>query len=436
MATEVDTAAAAPGQHGAPGWAEGGGSLDGALLAAPEAALLEHPGARRQGRLLSHGLCQDGDNTRLLVWQWGRYGGGPRTAVNFAAGFDAIEGMEAILSLSTAAEIMLAGHWPGRVLPVDTYTGRLGYIGRVLRSPVFLPALERRIRALSPRLALCAMPGPLDLLMHAALTRLRIPYAVVVHDADLHPGDGFMLQMGLQRALVRRCDAIVTLSEHVRARLEAQGLTAGKPVLAAQLPEFGLAGLPPPRAHGGKLRVLSFGRLLPYKGLGLLAESLSRLLPRDDIEVRIVGKGPDSAALQALRLMRDVTVENGWVPEAEVAGLLAWADVVVLSHTEASQSGVAAAAISAGRWVVATRVGGLVEQASMAPNAWLCDPDPASLASALQEVLRCAAEPAGGQGRAQEWQNPVTRLAADLLDALPARRKQKTLIRFGHGLSG
>jgi glycosyltransferase involved in cell wall biosynthesis len=422
MNTEVDADAAAPTRLGAEGWAgRGVVSLDAAFMEPDQAALLQDETRAPHGRVRPRGFRDDAERTRLLIWQWGRYGGGPRAAVNFAAGFNAVDGMESILSLSTASEIMRSGRWPGRALPVDTYTGRLGYVGRVVRSPFFLPSLKRQIRALAPRVALCAMPGPLDLLMHAALARLRIPYAVVVHDADLHPGDGVVFQMSLQRALVRRCDAIVTLSDHVRRRLEEQGLTAGRPVLSAQLPEFGLAGLPAPRSHGGRLRVLSFGRLLPYKGLGLLAEGLSRLLPRDDLEIRIVGRGPESPALDSLRLMQGVTVENRWVPEDEVAGLLAWADVVVLSHTEASQSGVAAAAMSAGRWVVATRVGGLVEQVSMTQRACLCEPDPASLAAALREVLRRSCEPAAAPGPPPDWQSSVTALAADLLEALPMR---------------
>ena len=101
----------------------------------------------------------------------------------------------------------------------------------------------------------------------------------------------------------------------------------------------------------------------------------------------MVGSGPESEALDALRRLPGVRVENRWVPEHEVGALLAWADALVLSHTEASQSGVAAAAIAARRWVVATRVGGITEQLAGEPLARLCDPTPASLAAALRGLL-------------------------------------------------
>src|SRR6185312_4175108 len=78
---------------------------------------------------------------------------------------------------------------------------------------------------------------------------------------------------------------------------------------------------------------------------------------------------------------------NHWVPEDELGSLFAWADVLVLPYKEASQSGVAPAAIAAGRFVVSTRVGGLAEQLSGERLATLCEPDAPSLAAALRDVL-------------------------------------------------
>ncbi len=349
---------------------------------------------------------------RILVWQWGRFGAGPRVAADFAALFNTLPGTDAALSLSTHAEILAGPHRPRCELPVPTYDSIASYAGRVLQSPLFVPWLARRIRALQPSVALCAMPGPLDLAMHAALRRVGVPYAVVTHDADLHPGDGYPLQMTLQRRLLRRADAIVVLSDHVRARLDALGLTAGKPVLKTSLPPHTLdIPPPPPRAHGGKLRLLCFGRLLPYKGLDLLADALALLLPRPDVEIRIVGFGPESAPLAALRGLPGVSVENRWVPEDEVGALIAWSDAVVLTHREASQSGVVAAAVAAGRWVVATRVGGLAEQLAGQQAALICSVDARAIAQAL---LRLLDDPPVFGGSVPDWRLDAGRLAEAL----------------------
>ncbi len=377
---------------------------------------------------------------RVLVWQWGRRGAGPRVAAELAASLRRLPGTAVSLSLATGAELLAGPHPPPCALPFRTYRGLSGLLGRVLLAPALLPGLARRVRALRPDLALCAMPGPLDLLMGVALRRAGVPYAVVVHDADPHPGDGFPLQMALQRRLVRHADAAVALSGHVAGRLRDQGLVEGKPLILASHPPL-LFGPPPPPpgAHGGPLRVLSFGRLLPYKGLDLLADALALLAPGGgdavapgageagrsapalpELVVRVVGQGPEGEALGRLRRLPFVRVENRWVPEDEVGALLAWADVLVLSHREASQSGVAAAAVAARRWVVATRVGGLPGQLDHEPLAELCEPEAGSIADALARVLgRLAAGPPAPGGEGEGWQGTAALLLGELRRLLP-----------------
>ena len=356
---------------------------------------------------------------RILVWQWGKRGAGPRVAADFAALFNTLPGVDAALSLSNRAELLAGPHRPRCELPVATYASLAGYVGRLLSTPRFVPWLAERIRALQPTVALCAMPGPFDLAMHAALRRTRVPYAVVVHDAELHPGDGHAIQMRLQRALLHRADALVVLSDHVQARLDALGITSGKLVLRTSLPPYALAEPPPPpRAHGGKLRLLCFGRLLPYKGLDLLAEALRLLLPRPDLEVRVVGFGPESPELAALRGFSGVSVENRWVPEDEVGALLAWSDAVVLTHREASQSGVAAAALAAGRWIVATRVGGIAEQLAGQAAARLCDIDAQDIARALKNLL---IDPPRANAPPPDWRDDAAALAEQLRARLAPR---------------
>jgi glycosyltransferase involved in cell wall biosynthesis len=324
---------------------------------------------------------------KVLVWQWGRFGAGPRLGVEYADALGSVASVQPMLSLSDQAEIVSG---PGAVrcdLPVRTYSDLPAYIGRLLSLPRFVPWLTQQVAALAPDIALCAMPGPLDLAMHSALRRVGVPYAVVVHDADPHPGDRYKLQLTLQRRLVRRADALVILSDHVERRLSAQGLLRASRLIRSTLPQPPILDLPPVRAHGGPFRLLSFGRLLAYKGLDILAGALAQVLPDTPMVVRVVGQGPEGPELAALRRIPGVTVENRWVPETEIPDLLAWADGLVLSHREASQSGVAAAALAARRYLVATRVGGLAEQAAGDASAVLCDVDPDSLAQALRHML-------------------------------------------------
>lgn len=356
---------------------------------------------------------------RVLVWQWGKRGAGPRYAAELAESLRRIPGAAVTLSLSSGAEIMAGPDAPRCEMPVPTYAGLGGFARRVLAAPGAIGPLARRLRALRLDIAICAMPGPLDLLMAAALRRAGVPMLVVVHDADAHPGDGLPFQMTLQRRLVTRSQGVIALTAHVAERLRAQCLAGmSRTLFPAALPPFRFgAKPPPPGAQGGPMRLLSFGRLLPYKGLDLLAEAVARLPQEAPFALRVVGQGPESAPLAALRAAPGVTVENRWVPEEEVGRLLAWADALVLPYREASQSGVAAAAIAAGRWIVSTDVGGLREQLGGYAGAVLCPPDAASLAAAIAALLRDPPAAPGADGAADprvEWHQTNARLYAAL----------------------
>jgi glycosyltransferase involved in cell wall biosynthesis len=354
---------------------------------------------------------------RVLVWQWGRFGAGPRFASDLAAALDGLPGVEGLLSLSAEAEVLRGAHPPHCDLPVRTYRNAAGLAVRTLGASALVRHLVGQLRTLRPDLAICAMPGPLDLLFLRALRRAGVAVAVIVHDAEPHPGDGFPLLMWLQRRLVRGADAVVALSSHVAQRLGQRSmLRPGAKLVVATIPPFDFGEVSPPLSHGGSFRLLMFGRLLPYKGLDLLAEALQSLGARADLRVRIVGRGPESTTLRTLRGVEGVSVENRWVPEEEIGALIGWADALVLPYREASQSAVAAAALAAGRWVIATRVGGLAEQLAGKELARLCDPDAPSLAEAIRGMLERPLPPAGESppDPAAAWGALAQRLVAEL----------------------
>jgi glycosyltransferase involved in cell wall biosynthesis len=195
--------------------------------------------------------------------------------------------------------------------------------------------------------------------------------------------------MWLQRRLCRRANAVAALTAHVGDRLIGQKLagTPDRPLIRLRHPPMRYEFTPRSDNDAGPFRLLSFGRLLPYKGLDLLVGSLKLLGRRPGLIVRVVGSGPEGPELAALRTLPGVTVENRWVPETEVGALFSWADAVVLPYREASQSGVAAVALAANRTVIATSVGGLAEQLRDEPLAILCDPNARSVADALRRVL-------------------------------------------------
>ena len=357
---------------------------------------------------------------KVFVWQWGRRGAGPRFGACLADALRSRPGMEVTLSLCQDAEILAGPNPPLCEMPVSTYGGIISFLLRLAMAPFALPLLVHRMRRLMPDLAICAMPGPLDVLMAAALRLLGTRLVVVVHDADAHPGDGFPMQMALQRLSCRLAGGLAVLCGHVGTRLRQQGLggTARRPIIPFSHPPFAF-DIPPHGREAGPPRLLFFGRLLPYKGLDVLAAALASLPSDVEIAVRVVGCGPESSALEALRRCRGVTVENAWVPETEIGDLLAWSDALILPYREASQSGVAAAALAAGRPVIATRVGGLREQLSDAPQAVLCEPDADSVARAIRVWLQAPMPLGLPADAATAWRQAVSDLLLAIGTALP-----------------
>jgi glycosyltransferase involved in cell wall biosynthesis len=369
---------------------------------------------------------------KVLVWQWGRRGAGPRFGACLAEALRDRPGIEVALSLCRGAEIMTGPNPPRCEMPVRTYRGMASFLLRLVTAPLALPFLLVRLRRIRPDLAICAMPGPLDLLMAVALLLFGTRLVVVVHDADVHPGDGFPLQMTLQRLLCRCADGLAVLCEHVGSRLQQQGLagTARQKLIRFEHPPFAFAT--PATERGpkqaarrveGPPRLLCFGRLLPYKGLDLLAEALAALPAETAMSVRVVGSGPESPALDVLRGCRGVAVENRWVPETEIGALLAWSDALILPYRDASQSGVAAAAVAVGRRVIATRVGGLGEQLADCPQAVLCEPDADSLAGAIARWLETPSNVVAPVDAATAWQQAVSSLLLAIGTGLPPKTR-------------
>lgn len=136
------------------------------------------------------------------------------------------------------------------------------------------------------------------------------------------------------------------------------------------------------------IRLLFFGRIMAYKGLHLFLDTVDQL--RSDgiaVEAGVFGEGPLGSATERLQRM-GAEVVNRWLSGAEIAAALARYHAVVLSHTEASQSGVAATAFGAGVPVIATPVGGLIEQVTDGVTGVLAKrTDALALAAAVKHLL-------------------------------------------------
>lgn len=161
------------------------------------------------------------------------------------------------------------------------------------------------------------------------------------------------------------------------------------------------AAAPAPRDPGGPTKnLLYFGVIRPYKGVRELVQAFEALPESEAAGLRltIVGETWEGcedevrAALDSPRRDR-ITVVNRYVTDEELSGFVAAADVVVLPYRRSSSSGPLHIAMSAGRAVVVTDVGGIAEAVEGYAGAVLVPPaDVGALARGLLAGRDRAAE--------------------------------------------
>jgi glycosyltransferase involved in cell wall biosynthesis len=135
--------------------------------------------------------------------------------------------------------------------------------------------------------------------------------------------------------------------------------------------------------------VLFFGRISPYKGVQILVEAWKTIREiLSDARLMIVGDGDFGFDVSPLREDERVELCNRRVGGDELVGFLRRCSLVVLPYIEASQSGVLLTALSFGKPVVITEVGGLTEMVEHGVTGLVVPPnDPVSIARAVIELL-------------------------------------------------
>jgi glycosyltransferase involved in cell wall biosynthesis len=238
------------------------------------------------------------------------------------------------------------------------------------------------------------------------------PAVAVVHNPADH--DAGLRHRLAARSVLGRCRALFT-----HARILEDDLAAsfpGRPTASYPLPATGFRPLPERSIARRELGVpeearvaLFIGLLRPYKGVDLLLEALARLPADSDWLLLVAGEPWGGQGALVERLVRELGIAQrvqlrlGWVPEPDVARLLAVADVVVLPYRSGSQSAVAPLALAAGVPVLTTAVGGLKELVRHGFDAWVVEPGSVeALAAAFEELDRPRLEQLSAGARASE----------------------------------
>ncbi|SEH30112.1 glycosyltransferase family 4 protein [Magnetospirillum fulvum] len=316
----------------------------------------------------------------LLLWHWGRRGGGPKITLELARALSALPNVNVHLSLSRQSEAYeetMALGLPG--FHVDTYTDVPSALGAMFRLPAIRSAFAHYLRDHRIDIVDCTMSHLWNPLFLPLMRRIRIPYVLTLHDAIPHPGEGYGVRGAMIRHEVLRADHLITLSEHVKSQaIRDLSYPADRiDVIPHGVFSWGEAK---PRSfpRDRPFRLLFFGRIHPYKGLDLLLDAYKQMRAKGfPVELLVAGPGDISPYAEGLAT-EGVQVDNRWIPVEEIEGILRSGDLMVLPYVEASQSGVAATACGAALPVVATPVGGLSEQVQDKRTGLLAAAPPAS----------------------------------------------------------
>lgn len=120
-----------------------------------------------------------------------------------------------------------------------------------------------------------------------------------------------------------------------------------------------------PRRHGGRVRLLTVGRLVPEKGPSILVEAVDVLRGEGiDVELRLVGAGPLAESLEkdiARRDLADRITLTGPIGQDELPDVYRWADIFVLPSFQEGLPVVLMEALATELPVLTTQIAGVSE---------------------------------------------------------------------------
>jgi glycogen(starch) synthase len=322
-------------------------------------------------------------------------------------------------------------------------TTRIGGSATVHRTGLPIPRLRQLWALAAVPAALRRLPEPVDVvhahqgedlavlpLARLAARRHRCPLVITVHCSVGHTVGGRSLRARLlrvvggwiERATLRRVDAVVVLTDRTTAALLADGVPAERvtTIPSGFDPDLFAASHADLFSDVARPRIGYVGRLTQQKQVDLLVRAFGRM--REPASLVVVGDGPERERIRALAAASphaDRITLAGFVDHSTVPAVLAALDVLVLPSVYEEMGSVLTEAMAVGVPAVASDVGGIPEVVRDGETGLLVPPgDVDALAAALD---RLAADPdlraqlaSGARDRARvyAWPHLAAQVAA------------------------
>lgn len=324
----------------------------------------------------------------------------------------------------------------GRTAGIEVRYPRALYlpiVGASLAVPLYTASVQRIVESYRDRcdvlLASWLYPDACSALQLAS--KLGVPCVVKAHGSDVQQIARRFDTRPIVRAFLPRAAAAVAPSKPLVRELVSLGSPAA---FSYHLPNgvdrslFGRTDRTTARTELGLSpndRLIVFvGRLTREKGISELLQAFARL---QNVKLALIGEGPMRASLDPKALADGLLLAPGPQPLATVAKWMAAADVVALPSWSEGTPNVVLEALSVGRPVVATRVGGIPDILADGKAGLLVPPRDAH---ALTHALRFALDRDWDADRISKlgpdsWENSAAKLEGILRDAISRQRNAR-----------
>jgi glycosyltransferase involved in cell wall biosynthesis len=298
--------------------------------------------------------------------------------------------------------VYLSGGQPGWDQHADWFSVEHDYPVRILgarqrarpgRSPVLLPrGLGRALDEVDPDCVVSWEFGAATMRSLAWCRRRGRPLVIFSELTPEAARELSPIRRTVHRLLAPRAAGFIAASSRARDRIVGLGVDAERVEVSLQSADVERFRAVARREHAGPARVLSAGRLVPDKNLGLLIEAFAEAgLAQGEAELELCGSGPLEGELRAAAERLGVPLRlRGYASPGELPEVYAQADVFALVSTYEPFGVAVREAAAAGLPIVCTRAAGAApDVAREGENALLVDPrDRGQVAAAIRRLVR------------------------------------------------
>jgi glycosyltransferase involved in cell wall biosynthesis len=261
----------------------------------------------------------------------------------------------------------------GELYEINTYTTGFEFIKGTLTRKAIIE-IKTIIDREMPDIIYYPMPSPWTPLINSSAQYGKT--VSTIHDLKLHQGEWNPVISYLSSKLIRQSDGIIFLSKYSQEQFSKRGEDKLTDVIPLGAFDFYLKDKEDRyRAVNGRANILFLGRILKYKGLGILLKAWPQIkesIPNS--RLIIAGQGNIAPYRRQLSLCSDIEVYNKYLTNKEISDLMEKGDVLALPYIDASQSGVLTIGQVYGMPVIATRICGIQEQIENGVTGILVEP--------------------------------------------------------------